>query len=483
MQRENGLRIGAYGVTLLVLISLVLPAAAAAAKAGGSGPDDAMVPTAEWTSVDPGESHWYAFYYRGDGSPVEIRLRTVPEAGATSAVWTPEEIHRWSLGLEVDPIGRGSTDPFAPGEQVWTGSFTSEGTYYVVVEHSGDQPGTSYYQLQATGDGVSLQPPEAPAPTKSEPAKTASKRKKAPEPAGTLVFQTAVGGDIFTVNVDGSALTRIADGMDPVWAPASAGTDSGSRQIAFSRWREPRGIWVINGDGSGERRVFDWTSTRWPSWAPDGSRVLFARQNGGREQDTQRCFWGFCFTIPANPQWWLGVVDVNDGSFAEPPAWKRSRAPHWSPVPSGDGAGGSHIVYVDEQGLRVQTEDGSASWQLSTEPQDTSPVWSPTGDTRFAFVRRQHDHWEIYSVKEDGSDLQRLTNTPSKPSGDPANSVSPAWSPDGEHLAFLTDRTGRWEIWVMRADGSQQKPMFDEALDGIPLDYGFVGDRAISWTR
>jgi hypothetical protein len=34
----------------------------------------------------------------------------------------------------------------------------------------------------------------------------------------------------------------------------------------------------------------------------------------------------------------------------------------------------------------------------------------------------------------------------------------------------------------MRADGSKQKPMFKTALDGLTLDYGYVGDRAISWT-
>jgi TolB protein len=303
------------------------------------------------------------------------------------------------------------------------------------------------------------------------------------EPTGKLVFQTTIGGDFCTINADGSDLRRITDGVDPAWSPASPGSDAGGKQIAFSRWREPRGVWVINADGSGERRVFDWSLARWPSWSSDGSRILFARQNGGREEDTQRCFWGFCFTLPANPQWWLGIVDVNDGSFTEPPAWKRSRAPHWSPFPSGDAAGSSQMVYVDEQGLRVQTEDGTVSWQLTREPQDTSPVWSPAGDDRIAFVRRQHDHWEIYAVNQDGSNLRRLTNTPYKPDGAPGNTVSPAWSPDGGYIAFLTDRTGRWEIWVMAADGSEQRPMFGSELDGFTLEHASLAERAISWTK
>ncbi len=68
-------------------------------------------------------------------------------------------------------------------------------------------------------------------------------------------------------------------------------------------------------------------------------------------------------------------------------------------------------------------------------------------------------------------------------SGVSVSSVSPAWSPDGKYLAFLTDRTGEWEIWVMKSNGSGQKPMFDDELDGLTLEYAYVAERAIDWTR
>jgi hypothetical protein len=63
------------------------------------------------------------------------------------------------------------------------------------------------------------------------------------------------------------------------------------------------------------------------------------------------------------------------------------------------------------------------------------------------------------------------------------SSVSPAWSPDGEYLAFLTDRTGEWEIWAMKADGSAQGPLFSTELKGLTLQYAFASERAIDWTR
>jgi TolB protein len=152
-----------------------------------------------------------------------------------------------------------------------------------------------------------------------------------------------------------------------------------------------------------------------------------------------------------------------------------SHTPDWSPD-------GTSIVYDGDRGLRIQSVDGKSFYNLTDDVKDTNPVWSPSGE-QIAFTHRQHDHWEIYVVDADGSNLTRLTDTPSKPNGEVGNSVSPAWSPAGDHIAFLTDRTGRWEIWVMRADGSRQRPMFGSELDGIALDYASLGERVISWTE
>jgi TolB protein len=173
----------------------------------------------------------------------------------------------------------------------------------------------------------------------------------------------------------------------------------------------------------------------------------------------------------------MGIVGVDGSDFYEPhpPESQTSRAPHWAPD-------GTRFVFADIQGLRVQTQDAKTSYMLTTDSRDTSPAWSPGGD-RVAFVRHMHDHWELYVVNADGSGLRRLTTTPDKPSGEPGSSASPAWSPDGQYIAFLTDRTGAWEIWQMQADGRGQKPMFTSALDGLVLNYASLGERAISWTE
>jgi TolB protein len=319
-------------------------------------------------------------------------------------------------------------------------------------------PPTATPTASAEPTATSTAPPE---PTRPKPTPT-------PEFSGKLVFQTTIGGVFYTIHADGSGLQRVTDGADPIWSPDG-------QQIAFVRWRDPRGVWVVDTRDGNEWRAFDWSETRWPSWSPDGARILFSRQQGGRTDEVERCFWGFCFTFPAHPHWKLGIVRQSDEDFREPPASRFSLAPMWSPD-------GDRIVYDDEQGLRVQSEDGEVSYLITHDARDTSPAWSPNGK-RVAFTRRQHDHWEVYVVDADGRNPRRLTDTAKQPDGDLGNSAAPAWSPDGQYMAFFTDRSGKWEIWVMRADGSDQRPMFPEKLDHLPLEYSSVAERAISWTR
>jgi Tol biopolymer transport system component len=63
----------------------------------------------------------------------------------------------------------------------------------------------------------------------------------------------------------------------------------------------------------------------------------------------------------------------------------------------------------------------------------------------------------------------------------PSN-VAPAWSPDGQSIVFLSNRddenyAGDWRLWVMEADGSNQRPL----SVGVPLEYSFVNEQAVSW--
>ena len=108
-----------------------------------------------------------------------------------------------------------------------------------------------------------------------------------------------------------------------------------------------------------------------------------------------------------------------------------------------------YVVNVDGTGLRNVTDNPEFDgWR---------PAWSPDGQ-RIAFFSNRDGNDEIYTMQVDGSDVRRLTD-------DPADDANPAWSPDGTRIAFTSDRGGDYDIWVIGADGSNPVQVTGDPAD------------------
>jgi TolB protein len=331
--------------------------------------------------------------------------------------------------------------------------------------------------------------------------------------AGTIVFQTVSGGDIYVVDADGGNLRYLTTGIDPALSPDG-------QQVAFTRWDDTQhgafgSLWLINVDGGGERAILgDVRQPKSPVWSPDGSQIAINMQQGGRLSPEAKCGDDLpseplladedgdyfrvkvevgddgqvdaqlCYTLLPHPFWGLRLVDVASGEFEDLPADTFSYAPTWDP------ANAWRLVYDGERGLVNLDLDQGTTWALTDDTGDRGPVFSPDG-TRIAVSYWQHDHWDIHVMNADGGGRTRLTETPlraiveARINGAESrswNNVAPAWSPDGDHIVFLTDRTGRWEIWIMGADGSNQRPLLPTStMDGLALEYHGVEERVLSW--
>jgi Tol biopolymer transport system component len=124
-----------------------------------------------------------------------------------------------------------------------------------------------------------------------------------------------------------------------------------------------------------------------------------------------------------------------------------------SPILISGPANGS-IAWVPSglTGLTTLTTGSSTSYQAA---------WSPDG-SKLAFSSDRSGNYEIYVMNADGSGLVQLTNQG-------ATNIQAAWSPDGTKIAFYSDRTGNPEIWVMNANGSSQTQLTNNGdVNGQP---------------
>jgi len=130
---------------------------------------------------------------------------------------------------------------------------------------------------------------------------------------------------------------------------------------------------------------------------------------------------------------------------------------------------GKRMVYrtmgPDGNGLRIMNLENHAVSVLTNE-YDNFPVWSPRGDL-IAFIRRVAGDFEVFSIRPDGANLRRLTNSK-------GNEAHLAFSPDGEKILFSSTRTGfkdealytlapqpYGELFVMRYDGTEVQQLTD----------------------
>ena len=180
-----------------------------------------------------------------------------------------------------------------------------------------------------------------------------------------------------------------------------------------------------------------------PSWSPDGQWIAFG-------------FGGY-LQIRGVAIAKIMVVrrdgtDLQDLTSGTPNAG----FPSWS-------ADGKEIVFrtwgKDEMGLRI-IDVKTRKIRVLTTGLDNLPDWSPDG-SRIMFTRKEDNNFDIYTIKPDGTDLQRLTDFP-------ATDAHAVWSWDGKHIMWDSGEYGfkdeaelydnsfqpYGDIWVMNPDGS-----------------------------
>lgn len=283
-----------------------------------------------------------------------------------------------------------------------------------------------------------------------------------PGKAGPLVYPR--------VNLNESADTGglVLHGPRQKQKPHSLTTSSGDdtpsfsasgRLVAFSGNYEPglapagRHIYLVNVDGSGLRQLTSGTGfDENPAFSPDGKQVVFDRHSGTGKSHI------FVVNVDGS-----GLRQLTNGGFND-------SEPVYMPS-------GRRIVFVSDRDHDVKTDrsdifamapSGANQRVLIDGPRNEyEPDTAPDGK-RIAFVSNRAAGINVFVAGANGRHVRQLTHNKRDCFSGNCN-LSPAWSPDGQHIAFLAVGRFSSDLEVMRADGSGEK----EFSNGSTEEEGF----------
>ena len=278
------------------------------------------------------------------------------------------------------------------------------------------------------------------------------------------------------------ALIASAPALVPVHAGHPAPSPDGSR-IAFDSDRSGVDqLYVVATDGTGEIQLTHSSYDKGaPWWSADGQRILFASTDGSRSTVHSVDLEGKLrdvFSVAGR-----GVRLSSDERFAtyfvgpyETSTLFRSRtdgtgateiagaafAPVWTGWWSPDG---EKIAFVGgHAGVRnvwTMSSDGLDKRQVTffhgTQGSAEWPSWSPDLRHLALMVGRLKDgHYvsDIWTIDLQTDSAEDVTSHSASYADE-----TPAWMPDGRRIVFQSDRTGRFELWMMNADGSNQEQL------------------------
>jgi len=409
---------------------------------------------------------------------VAVQAEATPAASAPSekgaaALTARVNTRRRNLNLRRGPAtSYGIVGVAKPGEELTVVGRDEQGDWLLVtLPDSEDVVWAAARYLDVAGDLAGL--PINHQPSQARIVSSASGRRDSTTGlAGKLVFQTSSGGPIMVYDLTTGKSRQLTTGLDPAISPDG-------QTVAFIRdGGGDAGLYLIDIDGRNERRIFIESKLRTPAWSPDGQWIAFQRVTG---EDTCRdvghgvCLpdapWLVQFPLIIYDIQGLSRVDRTGGRFTDIPAEPFAHAPDW---------GDRGILYQSRSGVQMtDASPGATPRPVIMNPHYSDPAWRP-GTGILALVGKEKDHHEIFRVNDDGSGLTALTHPGDFIENPRAiQHVAPAWSPDGQHIVYLSDETGDWALYVMDADGGNQRKLPIDAA----IAYQFQGEQVVDWGR
>ena len=267
-------------------------------------------------------------------------------------------------------------------------------------------------------------------------------------------------------------------------SPACRGRPMGnhSRFLTAHPLGEAASIFLISLDSLDVRRLTSPLRSRGdfnPEFSPDGQTLAFARDSqgvqsiyaipvsGGTEQrltsdTTQK--WGLAWTpdgreIVFSNVDWLWKISLRGGGP------ERLQFGQDGVQPS---IRGNRLVYVQRRrnkniwrrDLNSLVSAGAPDQLISSTRVESGPQFSPDGN-EIAFESTRSGAYEVWLCRSDGSSLMQLTHL------NPSVTGAPRWSPDGQQIAFDSRPAGNPDIFVIDSQGGPPRKLTSEPSNEV----------------
>lgn len=279
------------------------------------------------------------------------------------------------------------------------------------------------------------------------------------------VFPTV--STLFEIPADGG----MEQSLPTDWG-SSASYSSDGTKLAFTRhpgtWSRQhyRGnyavdLWIMNLESTGYQKLGDADykgNYLWPMYGSKGD-VYFVADRLPNEKEIK-------FNGPEVMKSVNNIWKISDKGGTPVQVTHHTSGQLFFPTLSADG---KTIVYEENFGLwKLDVASGKSTEirvDIKSDMKDNEIEWRAIQGEADAFslspsTKRAaiSTHGEIFSIATDRGESQKVTETPWR-------EQNPRWSPDGKWIAFVSDRTGREEIWIADERGRTQKQLSDVDCD------------------
>lgn len=270
--------------------------------------------------------------------------------------------------------------------------------------------------------------------------------KEGPFLSRLVVSSDRSGGknkEIFVMDWDGANVDQISDhktiSISPAWSPDG-------KKIAYTSYIKRVGAKFRNADlllfdlATHKRTVISYRQgiNSGAAFTPD-SRNIYLTISQGSNPDIYK----------------IGLDGTLGGKITNGPVG----AMNVEPALSQDGKLAFSSDRAGRPMIYTANGDGSNVKRITLIPGVffSSPSWSPDGK-KIAFAGQTEDHFDIFVMNSDGTDMIRLTSA-KKTNGKWASNEDPSFSPDGRFVIYTSDRTGKNQIYISTADGTEERPI------------------------